>query len=371
MGRWQDRVRELLHRTRGFFAIRRIVRPGLRAARTLGLGLVAAAVILASALGVTALAHQLARPHSSALSPGSSLAPLMGFGTPAPTAAATSETTTATPVPPNCADCADTAVVTFTNLPVAAWFQDHIRVGLESTAQVPAQQFDFHIVAGAANNLPRSDDYSDMIWSTCTIQQACVVPADCATNQDYIPKADRVTGLNMGLITSATLDRTVYDVISDRAIFDHSSIICLPSAGYTEPTQFGFWLSESMSETFVTYKKQDIRDFVVQTMKNRVPPGYVYELTRVCADGFLEILGGIHTDTSADVQCPSQAIYSYDWNPAKRFAFAALIAGHYPDQIGPLYYGHPGSSGDYKITLSNGTRFPSDPARITVNVIPQ
>lgn len=250
-----------------------------------------------------------------------------------------------------------------------------MRVGIDSTAQVQGEQFTINLTAGASDNLPPADDYSDGIEATCPYQQPCYVPADCATNPNTFGKADGMTGRRM-LVKIQNTVPTGYNLdtpIASHASFDHSSIVCLPGAGHSQQGSFMYWLSENATQTLILYRPQDVVDYQVTQLKKLVPAGWVFAVAHPCGT-YEASLGPLRnpTATSGEVGCNSQGIADYDWTAQARGKLAARMAGKTMNAASTVAYQTDGVSAitDIQIKLSNGTRLPNDPSKIAFNVLP-
>jgi hypothetical protein len=276
---------------------------------------------------------------------------------------------------PSCPDCAASAVVTFTNSYTTYSPSALVRVGIDSTAQIAAKQFTITLTAGAPDNLPAANDYTNSILATCPYQQPCFVPSTCASDPNTFNKADGMTGGRMQLKVENTIppEYKLDAAIAFHRTYDHTSIVCLPGAGYSSQTSFVYYLSENATETLILFRPQEVIDYELALLKKTAPSGWVFAVAQVCAASAITASSLFNvTATSADVSCDARGTADYDWNAQARANLAGRMAGKTINAASTAAYQTEGVSAitDLQIKLSYGTRLPNDPSKIAFNVLP-
>src|SRR3954451_14209725 len=134
-----------------------------------------------------------------------------------------------------------------------------------------------------------------------------------------------------------------------------------------------YWLSENVRQMLILYRPQDVVDYQVAQLKRLVPAGWVFAVAHPCGT-YEASLGPLRnpTATSGEVGCNSQGIADYDWTAQARGKLASRMAGKTISAASTTAHQADGVSAitNIQITLSNGSRLPNDPSKITFNVLP-
>jgi hypothetical protein len=281
-----------------------------------------------------------------------------------PTVEATPSTTFSAGSPVNQGNVAASAVVSFApHMPQNVQF-GAVVAATDGSGNIPAYTITKTAVAGAASN-------------TLLIHSA-IAQGGGSSSYYYVP-SDCVDEIGISSARQFTENKlleqvpnSIPSVIEIYASFtyDDSSFVCYPAAGYKQSTPFFYGASENMTltETYVTLP--EVQNYQAQQLKKAVPNGFVAANIHI-QDGYY-INTDIATATKATIWCNASEDISYNWDQAALANLADQIAGKSEADATAIIQGSPGADNLTGViyNLSNGSVLPTNPASITMKLLP-
>jgi hypothetical protein len=243
----------------------------------------------------------------------------------------------------------------------------------------PGGTFSVTCVEPAQHEPATTYDYTDsngLIWTGNApaggISGYFYVPSTCVTDQGtYQTHENAKSTLDYNFAVQYSGSAAFYTTYS----YNDSSAACYPSPGYQQATEFRWGVSENASLTESYVLLSDIQNYDTHQLNAQISANWYASGTFICKQvDYIFVTNPQTSTTKTTVSCPSGETLHYKWDQQARFQLATQLAGYSVAHATAILYTlsgvAPQSSGaPIIITLNGGNILPTDPTKITINVI--